>query len=970
MNKQDQQFHHPSKSAGKKLVWMVAGISSLFCVLLIALLFAIGKEEPTAPKHVQSDDVIDLLESPTHKVAGTVDINSSEIGIELPKGGWVQQTDSMGNLIQQYRCESLDPNPTDLPGWIEMKKPEVELYLGDNRLIQITGDVGIANAPKRTLESGEIAGHVVVKMFEIDKMGNSTDPIPLMELQTVNAIFDNFLGEINCPNEVRITSPSQTLAGRNLAIRFNDLEERIEYVHLAELDYIEFIPNQKSTFAPQPSVPDTTFAPIKNSKHSVRASAANRDIEYFIVTLDNNVNIQQGDALSGRFASGSLLTITFSNETKKPTNASNAETNPMKSNYILPSIPVAIAATSLASVDLPLNEQPVRVTCKGGLTMVPLDDPLRIPSTPEETRIELFAFHDAPALLTDKSQNMTATGDLLRFELNQDRSDLFGAPATVLMNDMLTSSDHLWIARQNGLGGAEGHGSMISNNETAETSLHWSEGVDFLFSTSQDGGQGALQEVACHGDVILSDQGNSVLCETLTVSFIQTGSGSSSPSIALATGNVKAVSESQTMWANQAEVLFTNEKDSNGTEEESIFGGSRADVMQASGDVQVLLDDGGRVFCDELEGNISQDSASLKGNVVIAYERMLMNRGERASLTLDRASGKGKWSGPGQALFLETPLDVSPDRRIDRPVIQNESPNEISMRSNWHKEMAIDQQFNDGAGAIDLVGNVDVRSQRTALERSKMTGEDLRLEFILESNEASDSKRLLKKVMARDHAQLEHRTWQIESPDSPPVVYYIGGNHLEFDIQTQNALAVGEGELVLRDPRTPTNEIHQSALAGRGTTRFTWENKLLTTQLKGNNYRLELTGNVEMVHKGLDGSIGMLTSDKIEAIAVDPQSVHSIDGNRSELTLRGMDLQTLQATGSVYVATETRRVDCDTFLYNLNTGIAKLSASDNRSVAIVTEGTPYPVRATSVVWNMDPAVDSITIRGLQGISSN
>jgi hypothetical protein len=284
--------------------------------------------------------------------------------------------------------------------------------------------------------------------------------------------------------------------------------------------------------------------------------------------------------------------------------------------------------------------------------------------------------------------------------------------------------------------------------------------------------------------------------------------------------------------------------------------------------------------------------------------------------------------------------------------------------------MAIDQQFNDGAGAIDLVGNVDVRSQRTALERSKMTGEDLRLEFILESNEASDSKRLLKKVIARDHAQLEHRTWQIESPDSPPVVYYIGGNHLEFDIQTQNALAVGEGELVLRDPRTPTNEIHQSALAGRGTTRFTWENKLLTTQLKGNNYRLELTGNVEMVHKGLDGSIGMLTSDKIEAIAVDPQSVHSIDGNRSELTLRGMDLQTLQATGSVYVATETRRVDCDTFLYNLNTGIAKLSASDNRSVAIVTEGTPYPVRATSVVWNMDPAVDSITIRGLQGISSN
>jgi hypothetical protein len=201
-------------------------------------------------------------------------------------------------------------------------------------------------------------------------------------------------------------------------------------------------------------------------------------------------------------------------------------------------------------------------------------------------------------------------------------------------------------------------------------------------------------------------------------------------------------------------------------------------------------------------------------------------------------------------------------------------------------------------------------------------------------------------------------------------VYYIGGNHVEFDIQTQNALVVGEGELVLRDPRTPTNDVHQSALAGRGTTRFTWDNKLLTTQIKGNKYRLEITGNVEMVHKGLDGSIGMLTSDKIEAIAIDPQSVQTTDGTRSELTLRGMDLQSLNATGSVYVATETRRVDCDMFLYNLNTGIAKLSATGNRSVAIVTEGTPYPVRATSIIWNMDPVIDSITIRGLQGTTSN
>jgi len=288
------------------------------------------------------------------------------------------------------------------------------------------------------------------------------------------------------------------------------------------------------------------------------------------------------------------------------------------------------------------------------------------------------------------------------------------------------------------------------------------------------------------------------------------------------------------------------------------------------------------------------------------------------------------------------------------------------MRANWHSGMRIDQTFNSNAGAIDLEGDVSVNSQRSQLERNQMSGDDLRLEFI----EHGDVKRELKKIIARNNAQIEHRTWDPLYPELPPVVYYIGGTHIEFDPITQEALAVGDGELVLRDPRQPTNEMHQSALAGRGTTRFTWDNKLQTTQLEGNTYRVEMTGNVEMIHKGLDGSIGMLTSDKINAIAVDPDSVEQIEGGGAQLTLRGMDIQELNASGNVYVATETRRVDCDSFEYNLSTGFAKLHADKNKSVAVVTQGAPYPVRASSIIWNMDPMIDTISIRGLQGSSPN
>ena len=126
----------------------------------------------------------------------------------------MQQTDECGNLSQQYRCESLDPNPPDLPaGWIEMQKPELEIFLSNNSLVVITGDKGIANAPQRILESGEIAGHVRVEMYDLDSNGKRITKEPSMILTTPQASFDNFLGEITCDGEVRIVSSSQKVQG-------------------------------------------------------------------------------------------------------------------------------------------------------------------------------------------------------------------------------------------------------------------------------------------------------------------------------------------------------------------------------------------------------------------------------------------------------------------------------------------------------------------------------------------------------------------------------------------------------------------------------------------------------------------------------------------------------------------------------------------------------------------------------------
>jgi len=969
---------HPTKRAGRRVFWIAAIVSSMFSILLLALLFAISNNEPSPLSPVKSKEIIDLLSNSQTSHLGPAEPGSDQVGIALPEGGWVQQTDKHGNLIQQYRCLALDPNPKDLPsGWIKMESPEIELFLSDNRIVRITGDTAIANAPNRILEAGEISGNVRVSMFDLhDGVQMTPNTSPSVVMTTKQVSFDNFIGEITCDHQVKIVSPKQTLVGSQLTVRFNDTEDRIEYLRLEELDYIELIPDSIGSHTSETEYQQPI--PILNtqpSKHRIKASVIDTPVEYYIVSLFEHVQINQGTSNSERFAQAEKLTISFSNqrESKKTTLLNTSTPSSMIATGGFPTI---IAAVSLSTIQ---NDSPdlVRITCNGGLTMIPLLDPSLLPTTPEDTRVELFGSIDSPVLLRDELQGMEATGEFLRHNVLKDRSDLYGHPATLLMNDMMTSTEHFWIARQDGKGAAVGEGTMTDKGKNPTgTTLQWSEGVDFTFDSSDGENSGALNKVICHGGVILVSEDSEITCELLDISFVKDGEGSSSPSLAIATGDVKATSDTQVLFADEARVTFT--QDATQTPQGDVmFGGSKADTLRATGDVQVVLNDGGRAFCDLLDGHISQDKATLTGNVLIAYERMLMNRGGSAILTLDRVSGKGRWEGPGQALFLEQVIDVLSDERIERPVIQTsdsqaEHYNKVSMRANWKSSMQLDQNFNEGAGSIDLAGNVDVRSSESSLERGQMTGEDLRLEFdyLQVQDKTAPPARELRRVIARNNAQIEHRLWDAKDTTFPPVVYYISGNHIEFDALTREALVVGDGELVLRDLRTPDKNAHQSALAGRGTTRFTWDNKLTTTNITDVLYRIAMSGNVEMVHQGLDSGIGMLTSDSMIAFASDPNPDLSNEDGISELTFRAMDLQQINSVGNVYVATTTRKVDCDAFNYNLLTGIAELTALEGRSVAIVTQGTSYPVRATSITWNMDPDVDTISIHGLQGSTSN
>jgi hypothetical protein len=79
-----------------------------------------------------------------------------------------------------------------------------------------------------------------------------------------------------------------------------------------------------------------------------------------------------------------------------------------------------------------------------------------------------------------------------------------------------------------------------------------------------------------------------------------------------------------------------------------------------------------------------------------------------------------------------------------------------------------------------------------------------------------------------------------------------------------------------------------------------------------------------------------------------------------------MEVDRLRAIGRVYLSTPTRRVDCHQLDYNTRTNIAELIARAGRSVSVITEGAPMPVQATRMSWNMDPAIDTITLEKPRG----
>ena len=671
--------------------------------------------------------------------------------------------------------------------------------------------------------------------------------------------------------------------------------------------------------------------------------------------------------------------------------------------------------------------QDIYIRCRGGLTMVPVSDPAEYPASIDDARLQLTG---RPVRLHDARRQTDATCDRLLYHARDRKLELIGSPDFPLRFDSPRGRGGgrlFWLRDTPGgaTGGFEGSGWLTAANETpdrppspvaeaafpppwpntppprpvapveadgkpaeAATPLErlrivWEKGVDLEFDEpDQPGGTTHLRRARFDGNVRVHSEEGTIACDDLDLRLMTNDEGKSIPTTMTATGQVRAADPERTIWADVLVVEFRErraaaaEPDEEGAYRDPMGGDAEVERMTAEGDVQVLLANGARAFAQKLIGDVPGETIELLGsNVVIAYDKMIIDRGRR--VVLRRQTDTAHWDGPGQARFFSTPLETAAEGRIERPDVIGEP----DVRARWNTSMLYDNTFNEGAGSIDLRGEVDAKSEPSPLERNTVNADALTLEFVnVPRADGGDEghpppagatlspdnvERVLGRFIARGEAKLENRTWLTAEHVDKPRVFYIAGEHVEYDDQTGEALVVGAGELLIRDLTEDDAAGGSAPFGPKGTTLFRWKKKLHMTRGLDDRFDIVMAGEVEALHQGLDDETATLSCDRLEATVVRPGAT----GKRGALDLEGpAKLKRLRAWDGVFIRTQTRDVDCDEFDYNATTGLAQVRARPGRRVSILTRGTAHPIHAQHALWNMSN--DRVTITGGSGADSN
>ncbi len=514
-----------------------------------------------------------------------------------------------------------------------------------------------------------------------------------------------------------------------------------------------------------------------------------------------------------------------------------------------------------------------------------------------------------------------------------------------------------------------------------DSEITWSEAVHIDFDPTAEQQDAAMRSITFTGEVAMASPDGTIDAGSLDMDFVPDKSGKSVPDRLICRRRVRAHSEDQTLWADK--LIATLES----VEEEAAASGDgpidRITVRDflATGDVQVLMKDNARAFAERLEGDAKQEVAVLTGDdVMIARQDVVIDRGQH--LRIDRLAGTADWGGSGRSRMLAEPISLSTDVRIPPPrIVGAPGDPRVTMRTLWTESLHYDTNFGGGAGAMDIIGDVDIVVDRSEVQRSSLQGTTVRLEFATLSTDAppppSDDPfraggRVLHQLIAKGDAKLETRTWQTAARTVLPRVFYVGAQHITWDDLKTEAEIIGDGDIVIREPEwaaQPSNGGSDGGpFSGPGTSRFVWSERLDLTHEADDRFRMTMFGDVEGLWKSAidQRDIATITAQEIHVLTRRGETTAEPSSDAPLQLGADMEVDRLRAVGRVYLTTPTRKADCHMLDYNTRTRIAELVARAGRTVSLITQGSPMPVQATRMIWNMDPGIDTITLEQPRG----
>lgn len=606
----------------------IVGCGVLVALLLLLVVFNIDTGADSKDRADRPRDLVQVEPERWSPDDGAIEeFRPDDIQIEVKGGAWIQTFDDENRLAQRYHFEASNPDPPGKPdGWVQMDQPRAEVYLADDQVITLAGDSALANLPNGQLESGTVTGNVVIGLYNLGKneLLDLSRHTPSMLVHAEEASFENFLGEVRCPDAILIETPLIELPGHDLTVWIDDQNDQVR-LRMEHPEYIRFAASAEASEPEEAALgvgDDEEQAPsepariVSDDQHerggerraeaegaegaggaggepAVSASIEAEAADFYLLTLHDNVQIRQNQ----RTVSGDQLTVIFSTESEGVSNilalgvptpwspSRAAMLSPGTFSRLLP-MPTLLSMMAFAAhqdraqtLTPPTDPQrDIIITCSGALTMEPIVDPEQWLASPQDARLELTG---SPIVLTDTQEQATAQCDHLVYTTLDQRLELVGSPThplTVASPRFTATGERFWINQRERNGYFEGGGNLlvqgddVTSIDNAPTQpvaadenplaleITWTDGVDLEFH-----------------DPVGDDEFGDIRTATFT-------------------GDVNAHSDTFAVDAQTLAVGFTPRDENAETDD------VRVNLIEASGDVyaQGLGEQVGELECDDL----------------------------------------------------------------------------------------------------------------------------------------------------------------------------------------------------------------------------------------------------------------------------------------------------------------------------------------------------------------------------------